>query len=153
MAMLVFGAVATYTPDGDAIAGDAGGRFNNRPLYGPRNGALVLAGDAALVRFGVGARIFTTFLVGVARKNVSVWLHELRGRVRYRGGVVSWSFADPRFPAVELRAVPLGAGKGRPRPCKLAGMALACAAARWLPSPQPEPWPYKPLSRRMCYGL
>ena len=48
-------------------------RLHNRPLYGPHNGALVLAGDRPIVHLGDDRRILGGLLLGLARGGAALW--------------------------------------------------------------------------------
>jgi hypothetical protein len=104
-----------YTPDGDAFVRRNGDRFNNRPLYGHQNYAVILAGDRPLLRFGEGAVMNGTFLVALVRGRQARWLQRCSEVTsRYLPGRMEWEIRDAAFGSAVVRfeAVPLAQGVG-----------------------------------------
>lgn len=104
-----------YTAEGDAIVRHNGDRFNNRPLYGNQNNAIVLTGDRPLVRLANGSMLNGTFMAALFRGKQAVWLHEFSDITsKYRPGRMEWTVQHAAFGATKLTldAVPMAATSG-----------------------------------------
>jgi hypothetical protein len=61
-----------YSVDGDAIVVSNGGRFLNRPLYGPNNGAYAFGGDRPVARLAAGSDVLGYFLFALVPASAGV---------------------------------------------------------------------------------
>ena len=107
--------LAIYSAEGRAFARRNGDRFNNRPLYCNQIGAIVVAGDRPLVRFGNGSVLNGSFMAALARGNRAKWLHDWSDVTsKYRPDRMEWTLKDGEFDAtvVTLEAVPPADGPG-----------------------------------------
>lgn len=87
-----------YRPEGDAIVTDTCERWNNRPLYCHERFSLIWAGEMPALMGDMGIVYF-----GFERAGRRVLLqHFAHRRMRFRGGAITWEFADTRFPALKV---------------------------------------------------
>ena len=95
------------------LAPGASARLHNRPLYGPHNGGLVLAGDLPIAHVGDDGAIYGGLLIGLRRGDVALWAHASDGvAVTFARASVGWALTDARLPGLALSARLLHAAGG-----------------------------------------
>ena len=105
----IFGALPFHRASGHGDAAvftvKSSPRFHNRPLYGPHNGALIIAGDKPIVHLGNDTSLFGGFLLGFERGAVGVWAHNASEiNATYEAGAESWVVRDSSLPGLTLHA-------------------------------------------------
>jgi len=88
-------------------------RLHNRPLYGPHNGGLVLAGDRPIVHVADDHTLYGGFLFGLTTASAGVWAHDADDLASsYVGGGMAWTVRDSRLPGLTITARVLHASTG-----------------------------------------
>ena len=99
--------------DQPAFTTAASARFKNRPLYGPHNGALVLAGDRPITHLADDGAIYGGLLLGLRQGGTFLWAHDFDTlQSSFSAGAVRWAASDSRLPGLELRAAVLPSAQG-----------------------------------------
>ena len=105
----VAGSLPWFTADGSAfhVNGSAATlRYKNRPLYGPHNSGLALAGDRPIVHVADDTHLYGGLLLGLIRGDVAQWAHDADSvTVSFAGAAgISWLIKDAKLPGLELSA-------------------------------------------------
>jgi hypothetical protein len=81
-------------------------RFHNRPLYGPHNGGLVIAGDRPIVHVANDNTLFGGLLMGLAQGGQGgVWASDAADVTStFAPGTFAWTASDPSVPGATLTA-------------------------------------------------
>ena len=113
-----------YTVRNATIFRANGPHFNNRPLYGPHNGLIVLAGDRPLVKFGATPFVTSQLLLGVKATAATpdagiVWLHDIDTNATsitytaaYTASKMEWHVMLPSGTNLSCTVAPLTDGRG-----------------------------------------
>jgi hypothetical protein len=116
---LAASAQAFYTPtsSGGFAAPPHSSSFHNRPLYGPGNGGLVLAGDRPIVHLADDTLLFGGFMLGVTYATNStmmgLWAHDADGVAAvYQPGSMSWNIEDSTMPGMSIVAAAYAVSDG-----------------------------------------
>lgn len=116
--------LTNYTVRNATIFRANGPHFNNRPLYGPHNGLIVLAGDRPLVKFGATPLVTSQLLFGVKATAATpdadiVWLHEINTSdtsitytSAYTASKMEWHVMLPSGTNLSCTVAPLVDGRG-----------------------------------------
>ena len=76
--LLLGTAIGAYSPSECGIRSNNSSRsYNNRPLYGDHNGALLMAGDLPYPRFASDPWVNGGLMLGLVRGNASQWFHAM----------------------------------------------------------------------------
>lgn len=115
-----------YTVKNDSIFRVGGPYFNNRPLYGPHDGLIVLAGDRPLVKFGASPFLTSQLLFGVKATSASPdadieWFHDINSSntnssitytSAYTASKIEWNVMLPSGTNLSCTVAPLIDGRG-----------------------------------------